>query len=101
MAAQIIGATPYVRPYTKEDRIKFIEFLESKGFMCIEDNGHCRASIVESELPLMIDINEKTISCMGNVTCAAAAASQKIIMGPELFYKLYSKWKDATQTAVE
>ena len=88
------GLPTYVRSFDEEDRIRLIEFLESKRFLCIEDNGRSRADIVESKLPLIIDLNGKTISCMGNVTCAAAAASQKIIINSALFYELYKEWEN-------
>lgn len=90
----IKGFPPYVRTFDKEDRIKLIEFLESRGFWCIEDNIRCRTDIVESVLPLVINLNEKNISCMGNTTCAAAAASQKIIINSALFYELYTEWEN-------
>ena len=88
------GLSPFVRTFGKEDRIRLIEFLESKGFLCLEDNGHSRSDTVESKLPLTIDLNRKTISRMGNVTCAAAAASQKIIINSALFYELYEEWEN-------
>lgn len=90
----IKGFPPYVRTFDKEDRIKLIKFLESRGFWCIENDTQCRTDIVESGLPLTINLNEKTISCMGNVTCAAAAASQKIIINSALFHELYREWEN-------
>ena len=88
------GFPLYVRSLDKKDRIRLIEFLESKGFLCLEENARSRSDIVESELPLTIDLNRKTISRMGNVTCAAAAASQKIIINSTLFYELYKEWEN-------
>lgn len=88
------GDPLYVRIFNEEERIKLIEFLESNGFWCIENNAHSRTNTVGSVFPLIIVMSEKTISCMGNVTCAAAAISQKIMMNTALFYELYKEWED-------
>ena len=86
------GDPLYVRIFNKEERIELIDFLESKGFWCIENDVHCRTNTVESVYPLIIVMSEKTISCMGNITCAAAAISQNIMMNTALFYELYKEW---------
>lgn len=41
------GDSLYVRIFNKGERIKLIEFLESKGFWCIENSANCRKNTVE------------------------------------------------------
>ena len=91
IARQFFSNGPlYVRPYTQEDRCNLVEYLESEGFRCIGVSSDTRHETIESKLPLVIELRPKTISRMGNVTCAAAAASCGIIMSDKDFYLLYS-----------
>ena len=80
----------FVRFFSKEDRIRLIEFLEAEGFSCEESRSFSRQATIDSELPLVIERREKNIRCMGNATCAAAAAGSGIIMSDRDFYLLYS-----------
>ena len=84
------GSPLYVRPYTHEDRCMLVNYLEKEGFRCIEDASFTRQVTIESKFPLVIELKAKTISHMGNVTCAAAAAGSGIIMSDKDFYLLYS-----------
>ena len=83
----------FVSPYDKEARITLVEFLESESFRFEESISHCRDSIINSPFPLKIDLRSKEISSFGNVTCSAAAASSKLLMGEKEFYILYSIYK--------
>ncbi len=85
-----IGGRPFVRFFSKEDRIRFIEFLEAEGFSCEESKSFSRQSTIDSKLPLVIDYRAKSIRHMGSVTCAAAAAGAGVIMSDRDFYLLYS-----------
>ena len=40
---------------------------------------------MDSTLPLVIDIVNKTVSCMGNITGAAAASTQGLIIDADTF----------------
>ena len=84
------GGQNFVHPSTEEDRVKLIEFLESEGFSCVENHTYSRKDTIASRLPLVIELGQKTIYRMGNVTTAAAAASTGIIMTDRDFYLLYS-----------
>ena len=84
------GGQLFVRFFSKEDRIKLIEFLEADGYTCEENQAFSRNSIIDSTLPLVIERDEKSIRHMGNVTCAAAAAGSGVIMSDRDFYLLYS-----------
>lgn len=84
------GGQNYVHPATEEDRVKLIEYLESEGFSCVENQSYSRQDTIESRLPLVIELEQKKIYRMGNVTSAAAAAGTGIIMTDRDFYLLYS-----------
>ena len=71
----------YVRTRSKEERSYLLEILDNKGF-CIEKGAGCFTvhDILESCLPLTINVASKEYGIMGNITCAAAAASSKVLM---------------------
>lgn len=77
----------------KEKRAEFLDFLESEGFVCDEPLG--REDVLESFLPVVAETEKKTFRRMGNVTCAAGAASAKLIMTAEQFYELYAELQSA------
>ena len=77
----------------KDDRARLIEFLESERFACGEGDCPDAKDVAERDLPLVIDLAEKRIGCMGNVTSAAAAAGSGVIMSDRYFYLLYSLHK--------
>ncbi len=70
----------------KENREKFIKEFEAKGFKI--DGFFSKKAIIESQLPITLDFKAKTIGRMGNVTCAAAAASQGLVVQEEDFWKM-------------
>ena len=82
----------FVRTFNKDERIALIEFLESEGFKCTRNGADVREDVIASNLPLTINIMDKTIDRMGNITCAAAAAGAKIRKNAEDFYLLYSNY---------
>ena len=92
------GKRLFVRTYSHEDRMMLIEFLEKEGFTYAEDFSLDRSQIVDSGLPLIVELRLKQISRIGNVTCAAAAASCGIIMSDKDFYLLYSLYSLAGDT---
>ena len=91
IAARFMNCAPlYVRPSTPEERVSLVEYLESEGFTCQTNKAQSRQDILDSRFPLVIGLYGKTISCLGNVTCAAAAAGTGLVMGKREFYLLYS-----------
>ena len=86
----IEGGQFFVHTSSYDERIGLVEFLEKEGFRCVEDNSFSRLSTLESKLPLVIELREKTIRHMGNVTCAAAAGTSRVIIGCDELYLLYS-----------
>ncbi len=84
------GKQLYVHTYDIDERIELIEFLENKGFRCLEDKTHSRDQTIASRFPLVIEQDTKSICNMGNVTVSAAAAASHVIMGSCEFYLLCS-----------
>ena len=87
------GGQLFVRFFAEEDRLKLIEFLESEGFYCVENHSYSRRGTIESAFPLVIELDRKRISHLGNATCSAAAAGSGVIMSDRDFYLLYSVFK--------
>lgn len=84
------GGQLFVRFFSKEDRIKLIEFLESEGFACEENGSFSRQSTIDTFLPLVINVGTNRIRHMGSVTGAAAVAGSGEVMSDRDFYLLYS-----------
>ena len=90
-----------VAPYDDESRLLLVEFLESEGFCRSTDWHKSRDEILSSFLPLLIDLREKSFHLIGNVTCAAAAASSKTIIGEKEFYILYTLFQKCLVPATD
>ena len=75
----------YVRAGNGDERTVFIEFLDKNGFrpLCAREDA------VSSRLPVKVGVKERTYEIMGNITCAAAAASSGILMSAMEFRILY------------
>ena len=76
----------YVRTRDRSARQRMIENLERDGF---QPERISRQEVLESNLPLAVDIAGKQYGVMGNITCAAAAATQGRLMGVGEFYRIY------------
>lgn len=79
----------YVKPTTQQKRAELLDFLDSQGFKPDENWRKSRDEVLEAPYPVCVMLDKKTYSSMGNTTCAAAAASSKIIAPEELFYRLF------------
>ena len=73
----------------REGRLRFIEFLEERGFKCDEDITTTREKTINSNLPIIVDCENEAYRCMGNITCAAAAVTSKTLISVDDFYKFY------------
>lgn len=82
----------YVDIRNKEERKDFIENLETKGYK-IDKTFFDRNNIISGIFPLAIDLTNKKINMMGNVTTSAAAISSGVLISKEQF-KLLLKSKD-------
>jgi hypothetical protein len=81
----------FVRTTEKASRRQLVDYLESEGFVCEEDEATGRAKVLNSRFPLRINETEMTYSMLHNVTCAAAAAASGILISEEEFYELYNE----------
>ena len=79
----------YVDERDKKNRIEFIEFLEENGYNLDKDEKRSKETIIEAILPIDVDPTNKEYRMMGNVTCAACAAQQKLLISKEEFCKRY------------
>lgn len=66
------------------ERETFIKNLESKGFE-IEEK-YSRKGILKNVLPITVDLENKLIGRIGNVTCACVASKNGMIMHEEEFW---------------
>ncbi len=79
----------YVDEREKMKRLEFIVFLELNGYNLDKDEKRSKETIAEGFLPIDIDPVNKEYRMMGNVTCAACAAQQKLLISKEEFCKRY------------
>ena len=49
-----------------------------------------RKEILDSNLPIIVDVDKKEYDRMGNVTCAAAATTGGCLIKPDEFYRQYN-----------
>ena len=70
--------------------MQFIDYLESKGVCCVENQSYTEKGTMESRFPtLVIELHTKSIWHSSNVTSPAAAASSGLIISDRDFYLLY------------
>jgi hypothetical protein len=79
----------YVHIRSKKERKSFIDFLEKNGFKCEDAAPSAKESALDSRFPITVDIGHKKYGHMNSITCAAAAATAKVIISAEEFYMLY------------
>lgn len=79
----------FVDERERKKRLEFIEFLEGNGYNLDKDEFRSKETIVEGVLPIDVDPKNKEYRMMGNVTCAAAAASQKLLISKDEFCQKY------------
>ena len=66
----------------RKERLGFIEFLEDNRYTLQED----KINIVNSIFPIVINLKNKTIANMGNITCSATAKTQNILESEQEFF---------------
>lgn len=79
----------YVRTRGKEARKYFIEFLEKNGFKSGTDSEFSREEILDSILPVSVDLDSLEYDRMGNTTYAAAASAIGAVFMMEEFLDFY------------
>ena len=91
IAERCVGNKPlYVHAPDDEECVRLAAFLEKEGFRCGKQDPVSVRDFRKPGYPLVIDLNGKTVSRMGNTVCAAAAAGSGLVMSSEDFYLLYS-----------
>ena len=70
----------------KEERQKFIDKLENKGYI-VDETLFSRNDIISGIFPIIVDLKNKKISMMGNVTTSACAVQSKVLISQEEFWK--------------
>ena len=72
---------------SKEERREIIKFLEDMGYRLEAKESRSKKEIMESTLPIYVDKINKNYWMMGNITCAAAAASSRKMLKKESFFE--------------
>ena len=74
----------YVEIKNKEEREAFIKNLETKGYT-IAKTCFNREDIIDGIFPIVVNITDKKITMLGNVTTSAAATSSGVLINKEQF----------------
>lgn len=80
----------FVDEREKVKRLEFIVFLELNGYSLDKDEFRSKETIAESFLPIDVDPVNREYRMMGNITCAACAAQQKLLISKEEFCQRYA-----------
>ena len=76
----------FIRVNDRQTRQRLIDDLRARGFTL---DPMEQRPIPELKLPLTVDWDRKTYGAMGNITCAAAAATSGALMTVDEFYARY------------
>ena len=79
----------FVDERNKEERKNFIRILEENGYSLDKDETRSIDTIIDWVLPIEIALKNKEYRMMGNITCAAAAVTQRLLISKEEFYQKY------------
>ena len=79
----------YVKTRGKKARKYFIEFLEKNGFVLAADSVFPREDILDSKLPVSVDLDSMEYDRLGNITCAAAASTIGAVFTVKEFMDFY------------
>lgn len=83
----------YIDEKDPAKREKLISFLEEGGYDFDDEELRSRQEIIEGILPIMVNMAERIYRMMGNVTCAAGAASSGRVVTTEEFYEYFDQRK--------
>lgn len=76
----------YVDVRIKEERQKFIEKLEENGYI-VDETLFNRNDIICGRFPIVVNLDDKKISMLGNVTTSACAFQSNVLVSQEEFLK--------------
>ena len=91
MAAKEMITKMHVWTDKAEERREMLAFLEEKGFVSDKDEFRSKEEIISTFLPIVVNVVERNYRMMGNVTCAAAAASKGCMFTKDEFYERYKQ----------
>ena len=83
----------YVDERDSQKRQVFIEYLETYGFKCDEDEVTTRQSTIDSKFPITVDAVNKLYGHLHNVTCSAAAVTTGKITTAAEFIEKYLHYR--------
>ena len=86
---EYIVAVYHVYTEDKESRRDLVEFLEMQGYECEEDNVTNREKVLNTRLPVVVNVIDRKYSMLHNVVCAAASIASNMLISEEEFYVLY------------
>ncbi len=105
---EYIVAVYHVYTADKESRKDLVEFLELHGYECEEDNVTNREKVLNTRLPVVVNVIDRKYSMLHNVVCAAASIASNMLVSEEGFYVLYkgrnctfSEYKAAVKRALK
>ena len=84
------GFVYYIKPGNDEERERLLDFLEEESFKYDAEGDADRNDVLYSKFPINVNIYEKTIGHLGNVTCAACSANYHLSV--EEFKDIYGYW---------
>ena len=86
---EYIVAVYHIYTADKESRKELIEFLEQQGYECEEDNVTNREKVLNTRLPVVVNVIDRKYTILHNVVCAAASIASNMLISEEEFYVLY------------
>ena len=92
---EYIVAVYHVYTADKESRKDLVEFLEQQGYVCEEDNVTNRDKVLNTRLPVVVNVIDRKYSMLHNIVCAAASIASNMLISEEEFYVLH-KGKNCT-----
>ena len=105
---EYIVAVYHVYTTDKESRNDLLEFLEMQGYECEVDNVTNRDKVLNTRLPVVVNVIDRKYSILHNVVCAAASIASNMLISEEEFYVLYkgryctfSEYKAAVKRALK
>lgn len=105
---EYILAVYHVYTADKESRRDLVEFLEMQGYECEVDNVTNRDKVLNTRLPVVVNVVDRKYSMLHNVVCAAASIASNMLISEEEFYVLYkgrnctySEYKAAVKRALK
>lgn len=105
---EYIVAVYHVYTEDKESRNDLLEFLEMQGYECEVDNVTNRDKVLNTRLPVVVNVIDRKYSMLHNVVCAAASVASNMLISEEEFYVFYkgrnctfSEYKAAVKCALK